>query len=268
MVNRRDRLRRGLPCIGPARSLGRHTDGGWWSFRYSPASTERVPSRHREYASMRTSRANDSFGIAAGEALPDVSRCLAFMSPLEVARFAFSTLTCSGLESTAQTDDKSPASESPGAKTALSCLGNVRRSPRTPEVVPQAKGVTPFGAFQTSLRSRARSKLPHLVHRGARLCSGPSRAPRAAAVASELRCTHGLGAHPRLARGMFRRLQQSTISVFKDEHPRHASRFDIDRAVRSSERRRKPPFTTRLPLRCVDWIQPGIGRMNRDRRSL
>lgn len=208
------------------------------------------------------------FGIAAGEALPDVSRCLAFMSPLEVARFAFSTLTCSGLESTAQTDDKSPASESPGAKTALSCLGNVRRSPRTPEVVPQAKGVTPFGAFQTSLRSRARSKLPHLVHRGARLCSGPSRAPRAAAVASELRCTHGLGAHPRLARGMFRRLQQSTISVFKDEHPRHASRFDIDRAVRSSERRRKPPFTTRLPLRCVDWIQPGIGRMNRDRRSL
>jgi hypothetical protein len=64
------------------------------------------------------------FRIVAGEALPDVSRCLAFMSPLEVARFAFSTLTCSGLEPTAQTDGKSPASESPGAKHALSCLGN------------------------------------------------------------------------------------------------------------------------------------------------
>jgi len=34
-----------------------------------------------------------------------------------------------------------------------------------------------------------------------------------------LRCTHGLGAHPRLAKGMSRRLQQSTIFIFQRRTP-------------------------------------------------
>lgn len=163
------------------------------------------------------------------------------------------TLTCAGLISPAQTDDPSPTSEPPGAMHALSCLGS------NATFVPNARSRTAseeqslFGAFRTSLRSRARPKLPHLVRPGDRLHSGPSRAPYAVAVASELRRTHGLDACPRLARGMFRRLQQSTISVFKDEYPRPASRFDFARAVRSSAWSKKASIHDEAPASVRRW---------------
>jgi hypothetical protein len=215
---------------------------------------------------MRTSRAATRSRIVAGEALPDVSRCLAFLSPLEVARFAFSTLTCAGPDPPAQTDDPSPASESPGAMSALSGLGSNASFAPNARSRTASEGRLPFGVSPASLRSRARSRLPHLVRRDEAPRSGPSRAPRAVTVASELRCTHRDGAHPRLTRGMFRRLQQSTNSIFKDEHPRLASRSDFARAVRSNECRRKPSFTTRLPLRCVGGVLSGVGRVGMVRR--
>jgi hypothetical protein len=78
---------------------------------------------------------HDPLGIAAGEALPDVSRCLAFMSLFEVARAAFSAPHAHGFSTTGANRWKSPTSESPGATHTPSCLGSSAATSRTPEVV-------------------------------------------------------------------------------------------------------------------------------------
>lgn len=51
------------------------------------------------------------------------------------------------------------------------------------------------------------------------------------------------------------------ISIFKDEYPRQASRSHFAQTLRLSAGEREPPFTTRLPLRCVDSLQSVIDRV-------
>lgn len=117
----------------------------------------------------------------------------------------------------------------------------------------------PAGSERRSAQSALETPTPRSL-RPLFLHSGPSRAPDAAAVASELRCTHGLGAHPRLARGMSRRLQQSTNLDFQRRTPASCIAIRLVRAVKLAGRR-KPPFTTRLPLRCVDSVHTAVHRM-------
>jgi hypothetical protein len=262
MTDRRDRLRRGLPCIGPARSLGRHADGGWWSFRSdAPASTESGwPSRHREYASMRTSRASDPRWDRRWRSL---TRCL----PVSCVHVALRSGTRCVLHAsrTRVLDHRRKPMTGPSlriargdARTVLFREQRGDRPERTKSYRERRAQRPPARSERRSDQERARnSHTSFATTLFVPLHSVPSRAPSTAAVASELRCTHGLGAHPRPAKGMFRRLQQSTISIFKDEHPRPASQSDDARAVRSCAGRRKPPFTTRLPLRCVDPIAAG-----------
>lgn len=139
MTNRRDRLRRGLPCIGPARSLGRHADGGWWSFRSdAPASTESLfaieAPRIRVHANLprRTIRSWDRRWRSLTRCLPVSCVHVALRSGARCVLRASRTRVIS---TTGANRWMSPTSESPGATRTPSCLGSSAATSRTPEVV-------------------------------------------------------------------------------------------------------------------------------------
>jgi hypothetical protein len=175
MTNRRDRLRRGLPCIGPARSLGRHADGGWWSFRsmhqLRPKGLIAIEApRIRVHANLP--RRRSSSGIAAGEALPDVSRCLAFMSLFEVVRAAFSTPHAHGF-----LDHRRKPMDEPNLRIARGDAHTVlfreqrRDVPNARSRTGRRRALRPPARSVRRFDQKARPKLPHLFRTDPLFCT-------------------------------------------------------------------------------------------------
>lgn len=277
MTNRRDRLRRGLPCIGPARSLGRHTDGGWWSFRsYAPASTESFVG-HRGTANTRPCEPPAPHDPLLGSPLEKPYP----MSPgvLRSCRSSkWRALRSPRLTHTGYLDHRRKPMEEPNLRIARgdahTVLFREQRGdvPNARSRTGRRRALSPPARSRRRTRSKCASETPtplSLRPFGLVLHPVPSRAPNAAAVASELRRTHGLGARPRLAKGMSRRLQQSTIFIFQRRTPTSCiedsttpeplGRAPVEESLRS---RRGSRFGA--SMRC----HPVLRRVNHDRRLL
>jgi hypothetical protein len=215
---------------------------------------------------MRTSRADDPLlGSPLEKPYPMSPGVLRSCRSSKWCALRSPRLTHTGFSTTGANRWTSPTSESPGATRTPSCLGSSAATSRTPEVVLAGGGRCALRRvpYVASIKSASETPTP-LSHRPFVLHSVPSRAPNAAAVASELRCTHGLGAHPRLAKGMSRRLQQSTIFIFQRRTPTSCiddsttpeplGRAPVEESLRS---RRGSRFGA--SMRC----HPVVGRVNR-----